>query len=227
MRLMYEKIKDSLYKIKTERPSCTSYLILDDQKNILIDPGLYQKYPILKENLEEIGVSPEDIDIVLNTHEHADHIGANKYFQNYSMIMAHRYAATKIIYQDKEILHCRGNDHDLKGYEVHSWLENNSVIELGDWFIRTIYTPGHTSGCVCFYEPRKRLLFTGDTVFARGKISDTGTSGSYGEYINSLSILRTLKVDMILPGHGSISSKVDEDINEAIYNASKRRERSL
>ncbi|MBE6494709.1 MAG: MBL fold metallo-hydrolase, partial [Methanosphaera stadtmanae] len=35
---MYEKIKDSFYKIKTERPSCTSYLILDDQKNILIDP---------------------------------------------------------------------------------------------------------------------------------------------------------------------------------------------
>lgn len=39
---MYEKIRDSLYEIKTERPSCTSYLILDEQKNILIDPGLYQ-----------------------------------------------------------------------------------------------------------------------------------------------------------------------------------------
>ena len=47
---MYEKIRDSLYEIKTERPSCTSYLILDEQKNILIDPGLYQKFDMLKEN---------------------------------------------------------------------------------------------------------------------------------------------------------------------------------
>ena len=48
---MYEKIRDSLYEIKTERPSCTSYLILDEQKNILIDPGLYQKFDMLKENI--------------------------------------------------------------------------------------------------------------------------------------------------------------------------------
>ena len=105
MFLCMKKIKDSLYKIKTERPSCTSFIsFLDDQKNILIDPGLCQKFYLLEENLEEIGVKVEDIDIVLNTHEHGDHIGANKYFQNTAIIMAHRYAATKIIYSDAEVL---------------------------------------------------------------------------------------------------------------------------
>lgn len=227
MSLMYEKIKDSLYKIKTERPSCTSYLILDNQRNILIDPGLYQKYDILKENLEEIGIKPEDIDIILNTHEHSDHIGANKHFQNHCTIMAHRYAASKIIYADDEVLHCRGHGHDPTGYNVHIWLENNNVIELDDWFLRTVYTPGHTSGAVCFYEPRKKILFSGDTVFAKGTISDISDSGSYGEYINSLSLLNTFKIDMILPGHGSPTTNVDHDIKEAITNARKRHERYL
>ncbi|MCD7782231.1 MAG: MBL fold metallo-hydrolase [Methanosphaera sp.] len=219
---MYEKIKDSLYKIKTERPSCTSYLILDDQRNILIDPGLYQKYDLLKETLSEIGIKPSDIDVILNTHEHADHIGANKYFQDHCTIMTHRYAATKIINADDEVLHCRGHGIAPEGYHVHLWLESNNVIELDNWFIRTIYTPGHTSGSVCFYEPRKRILFSGDTVFAKGTISDISDSGSYGEYVNSLSILNTYKIDLILPGHGASTTNVDHDITTAIENANQR-----
>ena len=107
---MYEKIRDSLYEIKTERPSCTSYLILDEQKNILIDPGLYQKFDMLKENIEEIGIKIEDIDIVLNTHEHYDYFGANKYFQNTAIIMAYKLASTKIINADNEIINCRCNN---------------------------------------------------------------------------------------------------------------------
>lgn len=216
---MYEKIKDSLYKIKTERPSCTSYLILDDQRNILIDPGLYQKYDLLKETLGDIGIKPEDINIVLNTHEHADHIGANKYFQNSATIIAHRHAANKIIRADDEVLHCRSHGDIPLGYNVHLWLENNNVLELDDWFIKTLYTPGHTSGSVCFYEPRKKILFSGDTVFAKGTISKITDSGSYGEYINSLSIINTLKIDLILPGHGSITTDVDNDLQKAIGNA--------
>ncbi len=219
---MFEKVRDSLYKIKTERPSCTSYLILDDQKNVLIDPGLYQKYDLLCDVLDEIGIHPSDIDIVLNTHEHADHIGANKYFQRYSTIMTHRYAATKIINSDDEILHCRGPGDSFDGYKVHMWLENNNIINLDDWCLKTIYTPGHTSGCVCFYEAKKRLLFSGDTILANGIISHITDSGSYGEYLNSLTILNNLKIDMILPGHGVISTNIEEDIQTAIENADER-----
>jgi glyoxylase-like metal-dependent hydrolase (beta-lactamase superfamily II) len=95
-------------------------------------------------------------------------------------------------------------------------------MELDDWFIKALYTPGHTSGSVCFYEPRKKLLFSGDTVFARGTISHISDSGSYGEYINSLSILNTLKIDLLLPGHGSLSTNVENDIKKALDNAKSR-----
>ncbi len=221
---MYKKIEDSLYKIKTERPSCTSYLIVDDNKNILIDPGLYSKYDLLEKELNDIGISSDDIDIVLNTHEHSDHMGANKYFQNKSLIMAHRYAVTKIQNADEELLHCRGNVTDSTGYHVHVWLENNNIIQTDNWTLKIIYTPGHTSGSVCFYEPYKNILFSGDTIFSNGKISDTSDSGNYAEYVNSLNIISTLRIKTILPGHGSRSENIDEDLKEAINIAKRRHE---
>lgn len=227
MRIMYNEITDSLYKIKTERPSCTSYLILDKQKNILIDPGLPQKYGILKENIEETGIEVEDIDIVLNTHEHYDYFGADKYFQNTAIIMAYKLASTKIINADKEIINCRCNNKKPEGFHIHVGLENNNTIKLDNWKLRVIYTPGHTSGSVCYYEENKKILFTGDTIYAKGTISDLSYSGNYGSYINSLNTINSLKVNKILAGHGSISTNVEEDINRAIENARKRYEHTL
>ena len=227
MRVMYNEIIDSLYEIKTERPSCTSYLILDEQKNILIDPGLYQKYDILKENIEKIGIKVEDIDIVLNTHEHYDYFGANKYFQNSAIIMAYKLASTKIVNADKEIINCRCNDEKPEGFQIHVGLENNNTIEIGDWTLSVIHTPGHTSGSVCYYEENKKILFTGDTIYAKGTISDLSYSGNYGSYIKSLNTINSLKVDKMLAGHGTISTDVEHDINQAIENAKKRYENTL
>jgi glyoxylase-like metal-dependent hydrolase (beta-lactamase superfamily II) len=102
-----------------------------------------------------------------------------------------------------------------------------NVIDMGDWFLKIFHTPGHTSGSICIYEPRKKILISGDTVFAKGTISDISSSGSYGEYINSLARLNTMKIDLLLPGHGSISKNVENDIKKAIDNAKMRHEEFL
>lgn len=96
------------------------------------------------------------------------------------------------------------------------------MLDLGDWFLKVLHTPGHTSGSLCIYEPRRKILISGDTVFARGTISDISSSGSYGEYINSLARLNTMKIDLLLPGHGTISEDVEEDIEKAIENARRK-----
>ncbi len=41
------------------------------------------------------------------------------------------------------------------------------------------------------YEPRKKILFSGDTLFANSVISNIYDSGSLGEYFNSLRRLNT------------------------------------
>ncbi len=224
---MYSEIMPELYRINTGKPSCSSYLVTTEDRSVLIDPGIIDHVDILLKDIREIGVEPEDIDMVINTHEHVDHIGANKYFQKHSLIAADRFAATKIISADDEVLKCRALGHDVRGYKVNLWLMNINAITVGDWFLKVLHTPGHTSGSICIFEPYKRILFSGDTVFTKGTISDISTSGSYGEYINSLARLNTMKINMILPGHGKISENAETDILRAIENATIKHEQFL
>jgi len=71
---MYIKIAPELYRIDTGKPSCSSYLVKTDERNVLIDPGIADHVELLLKDLEEIGVHAKDIDVVINTHEHVDHI---------------------------------------------------------------------------------------------------------------------------------------------------------
>ena len=224
---MHTEIIPELYRIETGELSASSYLVKTNDKNVLIDTGIADDFDMLLSEINEIGLELKDINIVINTHEHVDHIGANKYFQKQSIIATHRFAATKIISSDDEVLMCRVLGHDVQGYKVDLWLMNINAITVGNWFLKVLHTPGHTSGSICIYEPYKRLLFSGDTVFSDGTISQISTSGSYGEYINSLARLNTFKIDMLLPAHGRISHNVESDIIKAINNAKKKHEEYL
>ncbi len=194
---------------------------------VLIDSGISQHFNFLTKDLKDIGVDTRSLNMIINTHEHVDHFGANRYLQERVPILAHRYAATKIVSADDEVMLCRAHGEDPTGYQVNMWLENLNVLDLGDWFLKVLHTPGHTSGSLCIYEPRRKVLISGDTVFARGTISDISSSGSYGEYINSLARLNTMKIDLLLPGHGAISVDVEEDIEKAIENARRKHEHFL
>jgi len=194
---------------------------------VLIDSGISQHFNFLTKDLKDIGVDTRSLNMIINTHEHVDHFGANRYLQERDPILAHRYAATKIVSADDEVMLCRAHGEDPTGYQVNMWLENLNVLDLGDWFLKVLHTPGHTSGSLCIYEPRRKVLISGDTVFARGTISDISSSGSYGEYINSLARLNTMKIDLLLPGHGAISVDVEEDIEKAIENARRKHEHFL
>jgi hydroxyacylglutathione hydrolase len=224
---MYREIIPGLYLLKSKKPSSNSYLILGEKLKVLIDSGISQHFNFLTKDLKDIGVDTRSLNMIINTHEHVDHFGANRYLQERIPILAHRYAATKIVSADDEVMLCRAHGEDPTGYQVNMWLENLNVLDLGDWFLKVLHTPGHTSGSLCIYEPRRKVLISGDTVFARGTISDISSSGSYGEYINSLARLNTMKIDLLLPGHGAISEDVEEDIEKAIENARRKHEHFL
>jgi glyoxylase-like metal-dependent hydrolase (beta-lactamase superfamily II) len=70
-------------------------LIRSQDKTILVDTGLgtklsnkeqdkfgLQPSPGLLDNLAQLGVAPEDVDIVINTHLHVDHCGGNTAFDS-------------------------------------------------------------------------------------------------------------------------------------------------
>ena len=191
----------NVYQFYTVGPGCHVYLIVGDELNVLIDTGIITKFNSLNYLLvTEIGLKLEEINLVINTHEHFDHISSNAYF--HCITAAHRWAAVKIQYSDELITKGKKWGVDLTDLTVNIWLEDRNIIDLGNTILKVIETPGHTSGCICLYEPFKHY--------------------SISEYINSLQILNTLKIDSFYPGHGNYiigEELVKKEIESSITNA--------
>ena len=210
------ELRPNIFQIRSERPGSHVYLVRGLKKNVLIDTGTASNYPILRDSLKEVGVKPSKIHLIILTHEHFDHIGATSYFFQTAVTAAHSLAANKIDLQDEFVTMGKYLDYKAKRFRADIWLHDNSVIDLGNYKLRVMHTPGHCSGCICLYEPNLRLLFTGDTVLAGGVLSGILGSGNISDYINSLQRLSALRVDEFYPGHGRISLTPEQDLAKAL-----------
>ena len=122
---------------------------------------------------------------VLTTHGHFDHIGA---------VTAARDAGLDV--------GVGGEDASmLPSYD--ELLEDESVIDVGRLRLKTILTPGHTPGSMCFLIEGSPVLFSGDTLFPGGP-GNTAHGGDFPTIIKSLDErLLPLPADtIVLPGHG-------------------------
>ncbi len=217
-------IKPNIYQFASIGAGCHVYLIIGEDLNVLIDTGIITKFNSFNYLLTtEIGLRVEDINLVINTHEHFDHISSNAYF--HCLIASHRWAAVKIQHTDELITKGKKWGVDLTDLKVNLWLEDRNIIDLGNVFLKIIETPGHTSGCICLYEPYKNYIFTGDTLL-QGSISSIYESGSISEYITSLQILNTLKIRSFYPGHGNYVMGIDQ-VNKEIKNSIEKSELEL
>ena len=84
-------------------------------------------------------------------------------------------------------------------------LEHDTVIPVGDLRVRTIHTPGHTPGSMCFLVEGKPLLFSGDTLFPGGPGATGYEGGDFPTIIESIErrLLAALPPEtIVLPGHG-------------------------
>ena len=211
-----------VFQIPAQRPSCNVYLIIGTYKTVMIDSGIDSSFGDLKDALSDIGFTPADVDLVVNTHEHFDHIGGNKYFYHTAIIAAGRLAAAKITEKDEYVTMYSSFSADYRYTKPHLWFESGAFIDLENAKLEVINTPGHTSGCICIYEEYNKLLFSGDTVFAHGTLSAIAPSGSAGDYVHSMDVLNTKKIERLFPGHGSLSQTPSGDIDRAVKNAKTR-----
>ncbi|HVW35473.1 MAG TPA: MBL fold metallo-hydrolase [Acidimicrobiia bacterium] len=84
-------------------------------------------------------------------------------------------------------------------------LEDGDKPEVPGWDLQAIWTPGHSPGHLCFWEPRNRLMLTGDHVLPRitPNISFHPQSGDdpLGSFLASLDKLRPYDSQEVLPAH--------------------------
>jgi glyoxylase-like metal-dependent hydrolase (beta-lactamase superfamily II) len=123
---------------------------------------------------------------VLETHGHWDHIQA---------VPQLRDAGYEV--------HVTAEDADrLPSYD--QILDDDVVIPVGRLRLRTIHTPGHTPGSICFDLEGTPILFSGDTLFPGGPGATKFPGGDFPTIIRSIeSKLLTLPAETrVLPGHG-------------------------
>ena len=128
-----------------------------------------------------------DVRSVVETHGHWDHIQAVPQLRDagYSVAVTAADAAM------------------LPSYD--QILEDDTVLEVGRLRIRTITTPGHTAGSICFLVEGSPILLSGDTLFPGGPGATKFEGSSFATIIESIDRrLFTLPPDtLVLPGHGA------------------------
>ena len=92
-------------------------------------------------------------------------------------------------------------------------LEDDEQLSVGDLRIRTLATPGHTPGSICFAVEGTNLLFTGDTLFPGGPGNTSFENADFDTIIQSIDrrIFAAFDPDtLVLPGHGDATTVGNE-----------------
>jgi glyoxylase-like metal-dependent hydrolase (beta-lactamase superfamily II) len=190
-----------------------SYLLRGSRRNVLVDTGLPTTTGYLEACLATLGLRPEDLDLVLLTHEHIDHSGGASFFGQHCVVGAHPHAANKLQMADDFSMMSRVFAETAVAYAPDLLLVEGAGIDLGNLHVDVVHTPGHCSGSVCLYESRNRLLLSADTIMARGVLGGVVLSGNVSDYMTSLQKLQRLRVDLLLPGHGKVSKEPQADLD--------------
>lgn len=152
------------------------YILKSENKAIIIDPGA-EPEKIIKE------ISGLEIELIIITHSHFDHIDALKHVKK----------ATNV----KAAIHSLdwNESFDLK-------LKHGQQIKFGEEQITVIHTPGHTPGGCCFLIGND--LFSGDTLFPDGPGNTSFPGGDEKAIYKSIRERLLILPDetRVYPGHG-------------------------
>ena len=178
------------------------YILIDEEtkKCAVVDPG-----GASDKILNYIKVNSLELEYILLTHGHGDHIGAVNTIKSKTnaKVVAHNDEQELLNNNRKNLsysMHCGPQELDADIY-VH----DKDKLELGNLKLSFIHTPGHTKGSMCIRVNDD--MFTGDTLFA-GSIGRTDFySGDYKQIEKSLKKLSKFENNVkIHPGHGPSST---------------------
>lgn len=181
------KINDSLYIVKPGKAlydkgviyyASSTVTLIDDGLLILVDTGLEEDWPLIKAGIEEAGFHPSEIDVIVNTHLHEDHIGCNNKFK------AKKYAHHK----------------EIQRVNAHEYIPSPRKIS-GRTFV--LETPGHVDGHISIVFKEGMVVMAGDAIpirnhYARRIIPRVHSNAEMA----MKSLLKILKIaNIIVPGH--------------------------
>jgi len=225
------------------------YLIQGNKGYLLIDTGwnTEKAFRSLERQLSEIGISFEDISQIVITHIHPDHYGLAGRLKQLSQakISIHHLEENLIepkyinmgglLEQLEQWLRTNGVITDeLPQLQTASLgmekfvasalpdirLYGGEIISTGLFNFQVIWTPGHSPGHICLYEPTQKILISGDHILPNITpnvgFHPQSSKNPLGDYLNSVDTVKELDVNLVLPGHENPFTELQPRIEEII-----------
>ena len=123
------------------------FLITSDEGHILINTGLEDSTPLIRENIESLGYRLEDVRILLTMQAHWDHTAALAEIKEITGAAMWATAGDGRVLEDGGFSDPHfGGRVSFRPVEVDRIIGDGEIIELGDIRLRVHEHPGHTEG---------------------------------------------------------------------------------
>jgi glyoxylase-like metal-dependent hydrolase (beta-lactamase superfamily II) len=241
-------LKLPLYNSPLQDINC--YIIRGEKRSLLIDTGYFhpKAEKIIREALEELSIRPEELDI-LATHFHPDHVGQMEALASKTSFLflgakdiEMMEMLTSKAYRDKmydAAIELGFNRSDMLIASESKLFDNlifpdtkklcglseGDIIDVGQYQLECIETPGHSPGHICLYEKEHKMIFSGDHILfdispsiESRSVEDNGLE----DYINSLEKIKQLDITRTFCGHRTCGGNPYGRIEEIIRHHMER-----
>ncbi len=143
---------------------------VDGDRLYLIDTGVAGAEKIIAAALQMIGKTISDIDRIILTHSHPDHIGSAALIQAQSGAQVWAHGNEQAWIEDTAL---QGRQRPVPGFDslvsgpvkADRLLEDGEMLVFGDRLrFRVLHTPGHSSGSISLADDETGILFCGDVI---------------------------------------------------------------
>jgi glyoxylase-like metal-dependent hydrolase (beta-lactamase superfamily II) len=176
-------------------------------EDVIVDTGTGQNINYILSSLKNAEYDPNNLSLIVNTHNHYDHIGGNICFD--LKVAMHHEDAKALEEGDEKTTAASLFGKSLDKMKVDVELHEGDKIHD----FEVLHTPGHTMGGICLYNGE--ILISGDTVFADGGFGRIDLGGNMDSMKKSLKRLSELDIKYLLPGHGPCASDGSKHVKMA------------
>jgi len=215
------KLCEGVYRV--QEGGMNLYLIVDGGEMALVDAGCADAPgERIFDYIKSIGMGEGCLKYVLVTHAHHDHMGMSYMLQTRTPAKVAIHILEASWFEDHDALFSEcyyrytppppGAEEGFRKAVGHPCradvlLRDGDILEVGVFKIETVHMPGHTLGNMSLYNPKYKMLFTGDSLENSLDFTANNRLGiiyDAAKYESSLLKLTKREVEWVLPGHFNV-----------------------
>lgn len=157
---------------------------------------------------------------LVNTHLHSDHCGGNAALAKAFDCEVYIPSAEELAVQnwDQALLSYENLGQECPRFAHHGLLVPDQEIFLGRYRWKILAAPGHDPHSVMLYQADHRILISADALWEEGFgviFPELWGEAGFEEVAQTLDLIETLPVDLVIPGHGAPFADVKKSLDTA------------